>query len=101
MSTMGGKFIGPRDNRSLKIFGFARKYLKFQEQKRVIGQTKGNFLIGRMTKADALINRTAPPPLPNLEKCGGYMENDSGLSNETSNETWGDYHSLARSLFFM
>ena len=64
MSTMGGNFIGPRDNRSLKIFGFARKYLKFQEQKRVIGQTKGNFLIGRMTKADALINRTAPPPSP-------------------------------------
>ena len=36
----------------------------------------------RVTRADALINRTPPPN--SLEKCGGYMENDSGLSNETS-----------------
>ena len=29
-----------------------------------------------MTRTDALINRTPPPPPRTLEKCGGYIEND-------------------------
>ena len=66
---MGGKCIGPRDHWSQKIFGVARKYFKFQKQTRVYWPDINvnfvwaeNILSLRMTKTDALINWTPPPP---------------------------------------
>ena len=104
---MGGKCIGPRDHWSQKIFGVARKYFKFQKQTRVYWPDINvnfvwaeNILSLRMTKTDALINWTPPPHTHTLEKCGGYMGNDSGFCNEPPPRR-GDFYSLAGSLLFM
>ena len=82
--------IGPR-----KFLGLPENILCFRSKKEVLTRHKDKFLIGRllnlkMTRTDALMNR--PPPPRTLEKCGGYIENDSGLSDETS-PLWGNYHS--------
>ena len=64
----GGKCIGPQDHWSQKTFGVARKYSKFQKQKRVYWpDINVNFSLAenifnlKMTRDDALINRTPPP----------------------------------------
>ena len=69
MLARGGKCIGPRDHWAQKILGVARKYFKFQKQKRVYWPNINvnfslaeNMLNLRMTKTDALIGTPPPPP---------------------------------------
>ena len=104
-SDRGGKCIRPRDQWSQKIFGFTRKYS--EAKKSYWPDIKINFSLAentaktiKFTYINKLSSWLCHRRPHTMKKYGGYMENDSGLSDKTS-PMWGDHHSLAGSLLFM